>query len=149
MARKKMSDKERAKKEFEKAYAQYEKTYQRYKKKYKSNLEPKMGKRLFSSVYNDYKETGMYHPILTMVKDQVGITEKQSKIWAKNLKRNIKEWETKDPSTLTTIEKQIMEAGKKYFSKMNKDFFFKGERGSALLYNLITMADAWDLAVGS
>lgn len=144
MARKKLTEKQKARKALDKAYERYKTQYKKAKAIYNRNLMPMLNKTNFKEAYQDYKAAGVYHPIRSMVKDQRVLTDTQARVYEKNLRRNIKKWEKED--NISDIQKKIIEKAKNI--KM-KDYFLKSGAEAAAVLNIINEYDAWDIAVGS
>lgn len=127
-------------------YDYYKKQHDKFKKKYGYNLTRKLSKKDFLEAYNEYKEAGSYQVVSDIVRDQRDITEKQAATWAKNLKRNIKEWKKLEPDELTDLQSELI-----YMTpeKINKDFFWKQDKTARDILALINSEDAWEEAVGS
>ena len=147
MARKKLTEKQKTKRAFDKAYDAYTKAYDRYKLKYGGNIAPKLGKRMYKEILQDYKDAGFYHPNVAIVRDQIILTKTQAKVYSKNLQRNVREWQHEDPSNLSQTQKVLIDKLKN--KKLTSDFFYEQNKFATNIVNIINATDAWDVAVGS
>ena len=127
-------------------YNYYKQQHNKFKKKYGYNLTRKLSKKDFLEAYKDYKEAGSYQVVSDIVRDQRDITEKQAAIWAKNLRRNVKEWRKKSPNELTDLQNELI---KLVPDKMDRNFFWKQNKKARDILALINSEDAWEEAVGS
>ena len=127
-------------------YNYYKRQHDKFKKKYGYNLTRKLSKKDFLEAYKDYKEAGSYQIISDIIRDQRYVTEKQAAAWAKNLRRNVKQWKKLAPDELTELQSELI-----YMTpeKINKNFFWKQDKRARDILNLINSEDAWDEAVGS
>ena len=132
-----------------KQYKHYVDMYRQKRALYGANLNTILNKRDFLEAYKDYKAAGSYHTTSDIIRDQLEITRKQSKAYAKNLKENIMRWQ-KDPSKLTEEQKRIIKLSKR-IDLSDPDAFFKqqNKRNASRLLAYINNLDYWEEAVGS
>lgn len=142
--RKKLTEKQKAKKALDKAYESYKTQYKKAKTIYNRNLTKKLSKKNFEEAYKDYKNSGFKHPIQRMLKDQRVLTDRQSTVYERNLRRNIRKWEKQDD--LSDVQQEIIKKAKNIGMK---DYFLKANAEAAALLTYINSVDAWEIAVGS
>ena len=126
-----------------KQYKHYVDMYRQKRAMYGANLNTMLNKKDFLEAYKDYKSAGSYHTTSDIIRDQLEITRKQSKVYAKNL------WQ-KDPSKLTEEQKRIIKLSKR-IDLSDPDAFFKqqNKRNASRLLAYINNLDYWEEAVGS
>ena len=127
----------------------YDKYLRRWNEAKQSNLygmvDKPLSKDVFFEALADAKSVGVYHPIATIIREDVKFSRSQSRAWAKNLNKNLKEWRKGTDNEHFKDIVNIMGQDRFYV-----DSFFKmTDKKVSDVISIINRFDLWEEAVGS